>query len=92
MQIYATTPNNTYKYLQGTSMASPNVAGVAALIRSYYPKLSAAQVKQIIMASGTPLKNEVLVDEDQHNANFAEISKSGRIVNAYNALLMASKM
>ena len=92
MQIYATTPNNNYRYLQGTSMASPNVAGVAALIRSYYPKLSAAQVKQIIMASGTPLKNTVLVDEDQHDANFSEISKSGRIVNAYNALLMASKM
>lgn len=92
MQIYATTPNNTYRYLQGTSMASPNVAGVAALIRSYYPKLSAAQVKQIIMASGTPLKNDVLAGEDQHKANFSEISKSGRIVNAYNALLMASKM
>ena len=92
MQIYATTPNNNYRFLQGTSMASPNVAGVAALIRSYYPKLSAAQVKQIIMASGTPLKNAVLVDEDQHKANFAEISKSGKIVNVYNALLMASKM
>lgn len=92
MEIYATVPNNKYKYLQGTSMASPNVAGVAALIRSYYPKLSAAQVKQIIMASGTPLKNTVLVDEDQHEANFSNISKTGRIVNAYNALLMASKM
>ena len=92
MQIYATVPNNKYKYLQGTSMASPNVAGVAALIRSYYPKLSAAQVKQIIMNSGTPLKNAVLAGEDQHDANFAEISKSGKIVNAYNALLMASKM
>jgi subtilisin family serine protease len=92
MQIYATVPNNKYRYLQGTSMASPNVAGVAALIRSYYPKLSAAQVKQIIMLSGTPLKNTVLVDEDQHEANFAEISSTGKIVNAYNALLMASKM
>ena len=92
MQIYASVPNNKYRYLQGTSMASPNVAGVAALIRSYYPKLSAAQVKQIIIESGTPLKNAVLAGEDQHEANFAEISKSGRIVNAYNALLMASKM
>jgi subtilisin family serine protease len=92
MQIYATTPNDNYRYLQGTSMASPNVAGVAALIRSYYPKLSAAQVKQIIIASGTPLKNAILAGENQHDANFAEISKSGRIVNAYNALLMASKM
>jgi subtilisin family serine protease len=92
MQIYATTPNNNYRYLQGTSMASPNVAGVAALIRSYFPKLSAAQVKQIIMNSGTPLKNTILVGEEQDKANFAEISKSGKIVNAYNALLMASKL
>ena len=92
MQIYATVPNNKYQYLQGTSMASPNVAGVAALIRSYYPKLSAAQVKQIIIESGTPLKNSIMVGEERKKANFAEISKSGKIVNAYNALLMASKM
>ena len=92
VQIYATTPNQTYEYLQGTSMASPNVAGVAALIRSYYPKLSAAQVKQIIMDSGTPLKNDVAVGEDQHKANFSTISKTGKIVNAYNALLMAEQM
>lgn len=92
VQIYATTPNQTYEYLQGTSMASPNVAGVAALIRSYYPKLSAAQVKQIIMESGTPLKNDVTVGEDRHKANFAKISKTGKIVNAYNALFMAEQM
>ena len=92
VKIYATTPNQTYEYLQGTSMASPNVAGVAALIRSYYPKLSAAQVKQIIMDSGTPLKNDIAVGEDQHKANFSTISKTGKIVNAYNALLMAEQM
>ncbi len=92
MKIYATTPNNTYQYLQGTSMASPNVAGVAALIRSYYPKLTAAQVKQILIESGTPLKNDILIGEEQSKANFSEISKSGKIVNAYNALVMASKM
>lgn len=92
MKIYATTPNQTYEYLQGTSMASPNVAGVAALIRSYYPKLTAAQVKQIIMNSGLALKNDVKVGEDQHKANFSEVSKTGRIVNAYNALIMADQM
>ncbi len=73
-EIYATTPLNTYEYLQGTSMASPNVAGVATLIRSYYPKLTAIQVKQIIMESGTPLKNTVVIGEDKHKANFADAS------------------
>ncbi len=48
-------PNNKYKMEQGTSMASPNAAGVAALIRSYYPTLTAKQVKQILMDSGTPV-------------------------------------
>ncbi|RTY95857.1 S8 family peptidase [Flavobacterium sp. GT3R68] len=93
VKIYATTPNNAYQFLQGTSMASPNVAGVAALIRSYYPKLSAKQVKHILMDSGTQIKNDV---EFGGNANdkrpFASLSKSGRIVNAYNALVMAEKM
>jgi len=91
-KIYATTPLNTYEYLQGTSMASPNVAGVATLIRSYYPKLTAVQVKQIIMESGTPLKNQVIIGEDKHKANFADASKSGKIVNAYNALVLAEIM
>jgi subtilisin family serine protease len=92
MKIYATTPNQSYEYLQGTSMASPNVAGVAALIRSYYPKLTAAQVKQIILDSGLALKNDVKIGEDQHKANFANVSKTGKIVNAYNALIMAEQM
>lgn len=91
-KIYATTPLNTYEYLQGTSMASPNVAGVAALIRSYYPSLTAIEVKQIIMESGTLLKNMISVGEDNNKAIFSEISKSGKIVDAYNALLLAEKM
>ena len=92
MKIYATVPNNKYKMEQGTSMASPNVAGVAALIRSYYPKLTASQVKHIIMDSGTALTNEVILGETKEKRNFAQASKSGRIVNAYNALVAAEKM
>lgn len=93
VRIYASTPNNTYKYLQGTSMASPNVAGVAALIRSYYPKLSATQVKHILMDSGLAFTNNVIVGGDlKDRRSFTTLSKSGKMVNAYNALLLAEKM
>ncbi len=92
MEIYATVPNNKYKYEQGTSMASPNAAGVAALIRSYYPKLSASQVKHILMDSGTTINETVTVDETKISMPFATTCVSGKIVNAYNALLMAEKM
>ena len=91
-EIYATVPNNKFKYEQGTSMASPNAAGVAALIRSYYPKLSAKQVKQILIDSGTPLPATVLLGEDKESKKAAESSKSGKMVNAYTALLMAEKI
>ena len=93
VKIYATTPNNEYQYLQGTSMASPNVAGVAAMIRSYYPKLSAAQVKKIIMESGTTISYDVVVGGNPEDVrNFEALSKTGKIVNAYNALQMAEQM
>ena len=93
VKIYATTPNNTYEYLQGTSMASPNVAGVAALVRAYYPNLSASQVKHIIMDSGTPLTNSFnLAGAEGTQTKLDSISKTGKIVNAYNALVLAEKM
>jgi cell wall-associated protease len=93
VKIYATTPNNEYQYLAGTSMAAPNTAGVAALIRSYYPKLSAKQVKQILMDSGVAITTEVIVGgKSTDKRSFTTLSKSGKIVNAYNALLMAEKM
>jgi cell wall-associated protease len=92
MEIYATVPNNKYKMEQGTSMASPNAAGVAALIRSYYPKLTASQVKHIIMDSGTPININVTVGESKTVMPFSNTCVSGKIVNAYNALLLADQM
>ncbi len=90
-KIWSTTPNNTYEFLQGTSMAAPAVAGVAAVIRSYYPKLSAAQVKQIIMNSGISTKASVVVSENTMNKKFTDLSVSGKMVNLYNALILAEK-
>ncbi|KFF07265.1 S8 family peptidase [Flavobacterium reichenbachii] len=97
-EIYATVPNNKYKYLQGTSMASPNAAGVAVLIRSYYPKLKASQVKKILMDSGVALPAKVVLGENPNPnekpvaVSSVESSKTGKMVNAYNALIMAEKM
>ncbi|MDN3723061.1 S8 family peptidase [Aequorivita sp. SDUM287046] len=93
VKIWATTPLNTYEFLQGTSMAAPEVAGVAAMIRSYYPKLSAKQVKQILMDSGLSINTQVILGgEPSNTASFSSISASGKMVNMYNALIMADKI
>lgn len=93
VRIYATTPNNNYEFLQGTSMASPNAAGVAALIRAYYPNLKAAQVKKIIMDSGIPVNIKVnLGGKPDDQRSFSELSRTGKIVNAYNAIILADKV
>ncbi|PWH83953.1 peptidase S8 [Algibacter marinivivus] len=91
--VYSTTPENEYDTKGGTSMAAPGVAGIAALIRSYYPNLSAAQVKQVIMDSGLAINTKVIVGGNSEDVRpFADLSKSAKMVNAYNALIMASKM
>ncbi|MGM0635343.1 MAG: S8 family serine peptidase [Bacteroidota bacterium] len=91
-QIYSSTPLDEYEFLQGTSMAAPAVAGVAALIRSYYPKLSAAEVKEIIMESGISYDYDVIVGGDPNvKKNFSELSVSGKMVNLYNALILADQ-
>lgn len=91
--IYSTFPNNEYEYSPGTSMAAPAVAGVAALVMSQYPSLTAAQVKNILLQSGLPIKAKVILGGDNaKSASLDQISTSGKIVNAYNALVMASKV
>ena len=99
VQVYSATPENEYKYYGGTSMAAPATAGVAALVRSHYPKLSASQVKHIIMNSGTKIDFDVLKPGSASRENpqgvkvpFADLSVSGRIVNAYNAVKMADRI
>ena len=74
-------------------MAAPAVSGIAALILSYYPKLSASQVKQIIMDSGLSSKSSVVLGGDVEKArSFDQVSSSGKMANAYNALIMADNV
>ncbi|MBC8753557.1 S8 family serine peptidase [Kordia sp. YSTF-M3] len=95
--IYTNTRSNP-SFTSGTSYSTPIVTGIAALIRAYYPNLSAAEVKEIILKSGIEL--DVLVfkpfpdgeKKDPKKVPFSSLSKSGKIVNAYNALLMAEEV
>jgi len=88
--IYSTTPDSTYDYASGTSMASPVVAGIAALIRSRYPDLSATQVKAIIIKSTRPLPDTVIEPGTFATVKPSELSVSGGTVDVVNAMKMAS--
>jgi len=77
----------------GTSFSAPIVTGIAALILEYYPKLSAAQIKQAIMQSATPLTGFMVNKPGTHQkVDFTTLCKSGGIVNARKALEIASEM
>ncbi len=89
-EIYSSTPDNNYAVYQGTSMASPMVAGVAAMLFSYFPDLSAEQVKEIIMASTVPFQSVVTVPGEESTGNFKDLSVTGGVVNAYNAVKIAA--
>lgn len=92
-KIYSTIPGvNNYGYLNGTSMSSPIVSHIAAMIRSYFPQLSAIQVKQIIINSAwrpnDPSIKFAIPNKDT-DKTLSELSMIGGIVNAANAITIA---
>jgi subtilisin family serine protease len=90
MAIYSTVPDSKYQELQGTSMASPAVAGVAALLKSYFPTLTAKQLKEVISSSVTNLSDfEVRKPGSDDIIKFGDLSVTGGIVNAYEAVKAA---
>ena len=94
VDIYSTTPDNSYASLGGTSMAAPVVSGIAALIMAYYPEFSSVEVKNIIIDSAVSFKGqEVLLPgtEEEEVIDFGRLSRSGAIVNAYEAIKMAGE-
>ena len=84
-----------FERASGTSMAAPVVSGLAALVMSYYPTLSAAQVKRIILDSSARYLSQPVRrpgSDDGRTVPFGTLSTTGGIVNAYNALKMAETM
>ena len=93
VQIYSTIPGgNKYGTASGTSMACPVVAGTAALILSYYPNLSAQQVKFAIENSAKQITQNVTIPGTDELIPFTELSKSGGLLNAYSAIQLASTL
>jgi cell wall-associated protease len=91
VRIYATLPGgDTYGNLQGTSMACPLVAGIAALTLEYFPNLTAKQLKSIIEKSAQAPAIKVKKPGTDDLVNLVDISKTGGIVNAYEAVKLAS--
>lgn len=92
-RIYSTIPGgNTYGNLQGTSMASPVVAGVAAFIFSYYPQLSPEQVKYVIEKSASKISERVKKPGGSEMVDMSDISVSGGVINVYEAVKMAATL
>ena len=73
-------------------MASPVVSGVAAFIWSYYPNLSAADVRSIIFKSTTPMKKRQTIPGKKRKKCASKISQTGGIVNVYNAIKLAEEI
>ena len=81
--------------MNGTSFSSPVVAGVAAVIRSYYPELTAPEVKDILMRSVIKVDDQVKLPSKPASGNlisFSKLSLSGGVVNLYDAIKLADEL
>jgi subtilisin family serine protease len=103
--IYSTAPHNQYEQQSGTSMAAPVVSGMAAVLMAYYPKLTAPQVKNIILKSALKYPDAKVLqpqaddegaseqegEKKQVVTTFGKLSVTGGIANLYQAVRMAEK-
>ncbi|WP_324670827.1 S8 family peptidase [Hymenobacter sp. GOD-10R] len=90
VEIMSTMPSSSYAPMSGTSMAAPSVAGVAAVLKTYFPQLSPTELKRIIMQSALPYHTQVLKPGTKELVDFATLSRMGGVVNLYEAVKLAS--
>jgi subtilisin family serine protease len=92
VDINSTIPEGKYKPNSGTSMAAPVVAGVAALVKSYYPELTAAELKICLESSVTKVDYKVTKPGTAESVDFKDLCIQNGVVNAYSALKKAEEM
>lgn len=97
VNVYSLKPDNKYGVLDGTSFASPMAAGTAALLKSYYPHLTAQQLKEIILSSAVRYKKQKVHlpskggDKTTKKIKFRRLSSTGGLLNVYKALELCEK-
>lgn len=91
VDILSTVPGGGTEKLSGTSMAAPVVSGVAALLMSYFPSLSATDIKDILMQSARRVNATVGKPGDTGKVPFSSLSSSGAVVDAYAAVKLAQQ-
>ncbi|GAA4400064.1 S8 family peptidase [Nibrella viscosa] len=89
VDIFSTVPGSEYQNHSGTSMAAPVVTGIAAVLKSYFPQLSAEAIKKIIVDSAVRYPLQVTKPGSKEPVSFAELSKTGAVVNLYEAVKLA---
>ena len=99
VDIYTAYTGDTYQMGAGSGLATATVAGVAALVKAYYPELTGAQIRDILLQSVTSRKDAevekgivVGASQMQDLYLFQDLCLAGGIVNAYNAVVAADKL
>ncbi|MDP4266021.1 MAG: S8 family peptidase [Bacteroidota bacterium] len=96
VKVVSLVPENRYNVSNGTSFSCPVVSGVAALVWSYYPELTAIQLKEVLLESTTKFAGKKVYIPNKkrlytEKVKFGKLSQTGGIVNAYNALKLAEQ-
>ena len=83
-KIYSTVPKDKYEYLQGTSMASPVVAGAASVLLAYMPNLTPAQIIEALVKTSNKSTVNAMINSNTNN-RFDLISESGGVIDVRKA-------
>jgi subtilisin family serine protease len=86
VDVNSSVENSKYEELSGTSMAAPVVAGVAAVLFSYYPNLKATDIKRVLLESALKPHAKMFQPGTSKLVDFSSLSVSGGIVNVYQAV------
>lgn len=83
-KIYSTVPKGKYEYLQGTSMASPVVAGAASILLAYMPNLTPAQIIESLVKTSNKSTVNAMISSNTNN-RFDLISEAGGVIDVKKA-------